>query len=1003
MNIHSKHALKIWISAVLLTGLSGCNVEPVRGNGDTSSGTPSTQQPDPDDGSPSQPNTGQTPDPTPDPVPPHKPDPTPDPTPDPAPNPEPDPITAITLSGVVLGDRGQQYQVQLSDGQSVLEVKTTENGAYQFDLTLRQWLQQNPLTLTATDKDDRQQVFSQSLPTIDQILLLDGDRNQLIDDLELLPLALSPAPLAFDAVARQLTGKTSLTTSEKTAAKIQMASDVTLNQALVRDLSQLLAETQAKPADSASAALPLLGLTQSQLVTQLVRDKATSPSITVTELYLKLAEKRNITLGETVESQLNAALEKGTKLNTLSGEYRWQESFYPEYTLTLSGQFPAELQHARLSVLIGAKPNDDTRGEYYYKPERPHRVIPLTLEDSEGRHSKRLDVSGQQTYKVTLRLHDTASAIQQCSPGLTGESWAGNITDDNLQDLLTLQIVDQTSNVELRSVLGPFCELLARDSNKDGILESHEYSRTDVGYISTAQEVLLKKVTLASYGAFIDWKPLSIAAIDELLAGFPRQQTELLAAFAALQARQSLFGETIDLIENAGFYQDLLKLVNINMQAEYSIVSNNNLIPALNILQSQVGENSGLSDLLIQYPDRNVSHIIKAATGLLGDSVPDAAYFHNQPPPGRWVQVYPNSHLAPICQSSGQLSYDQVTGIALVGQGVDPKTGKHWLTLDWPAQDYVSEYTLAWDTANFSTVDTASHKARTTHTRATIRGLEKWQAYQIRIGTPSGSLSAVIHYTPGKTVLNDTRITKGILGDDSTRGRDTQNQCDPVSGLAFNSNRDGELGARYLKLDAQGERLPRQDLAWKQLKFSCVADANTGLIWETKSATDLENPTLQDDLYYFAMDGAAHAVPFNGTCYNPDSGKLVSERSQCTAANQLAWVNASNLCGLDNWRLPTQAELYGLMNLQGDQAIALDTNYFPNNQGLKTTYFNWKDDQGKTHYESIYRSFWTADHHPLAEKSMTRTVRMLTQRSNDMTANQEPHLIMLVSDGFQAP
>nr|WP_284694944.1 DUF1566 domain-containing protein [Photobacterium galatheae] len=283
----------------------------------------------------------------------------------------------------------------------------------------------------------------------------------------------------------------------------------------------------------------------------------------------------------------------------------------------------------------------------------------------------------------------------------------------------------------------------------------------------------------------------------------------------------------------------------------------------------------------------------------------------------------------------------------------------------------------------------------------TIRGLEKWQPYQLRIGTPNGSLSAAIHYTPGKTVLNDTRITKGVLGDDSTRGRDTQNQCNPVSGLAYNSNRDGELGARYVKLDAQGERLPRQDLAWKQLKFSCVADANTGLIWETKSATDLENPTLHDDRFYFAMDATAHPVPFNGTCYNPDSGKLVSERSQCNAASQLAWVNASKLCGLDNWRLPTQAELYGLMNLQGDQAIALDTNYFPNHAGLKTTYFDWKDDQGKTHYEQIYRSFWTADRHPLAEKALTRTVRTLTQRSNGMTPNQEPHLIMLVSDGFQ--
>ncbi|MCM0150060.1 DUF1566 domain-containing protein [Photobacterium galatheae] len=987
MNIFSKITWRGCIAAVLLTGLSGCNVEPVRGSDAASSGTSSTTIPD--SGKPTPPTTGQTPDPRPDPV-----------TP-PTPDPEPNPITAITLSGAVLGDRGQQYQVRLSDGKSVLETRTTDNGAYQFEITLRQWQRQSALSLTATDKDDRQMVFRQSLPSLDELLLRDGDNNQLIDDQELLALALSPASIAFDAVAQHLLNKTTLSQDERVTVKRQMAADATFNQTLVRDLSQLLAETQAKPADSESAALPLLGLTQSQLAAQLIRDKSASPSRTLTELYLKRAETLGITLNEHTENQLNTALENGKTLHTLSAEYRWQESFYPEYTLTLSGQFPAALQDARISVLIGAKPNDDTRGEHYYKPARPHRVIPLRLLDDSGRQSKRLDAHGQQSYRATLQLNDTAGAISQCAPGHTGESWEGLITDDNLQDLLTLQIVDQTSHVELRSVLGPLCELLALDNNQDGTLDSTEYARTNVGYISTAQEVLLKKVTLASYGSFIDWKPLTIAAIDQFQAGFPRQQTELLAAFAAMQAKQSLFGQRVDLIESAGFYQDLLKLVNINMQAQYSIVSNNHLVPTLNILQSQMGENAGFADLLIQYPDRNVSHIIKEATGLLADSVPDAPYFHNQPPPGRWVQVYPNSHLAPVCQSSGQISYDQVTGIAIIGQGIDQATGHFWLTLDWPAQDYVSEYTLAWDTGNFSTAEAAAHRQQTTQTRMTIRGLEKWQPYQLRIGTPNGSLSAAIHYTPGKTVLNDTRITKGVLGDDSTRGRDTQNQCNPVSGLAYNSNRDGELGARYVKLDAQGERLPRQDLAWKQLKFSCVADANTGLIWETKSATDLENPTLHDDRFYFAMDATAHPVPFNGTCYNPDSGKLVSERSQCNAASQLAWVNASKLCGLDNWRLPTQAELYGLMNLQGDQAIALDTNYFPNHAGLKTTYFDWKDDQGKTHYEQIYRSFWTADRHPLAEKALTRTVRTLTQRSNGMTPNQEPHLIMLVSDGFQ--
>ncbi|MBD8513450.1 DUF1566 domain-containing protein [Photobacterium sp. CAU 1568] len=1005
MNIHSKDRFKVLISAALVAGLSGCNIEPVRDGSEGQTGSPSALLPDqPDSGS----DTGGTvsppppvqPDPTPDPAPKPTPDPTPDPTP--TPDPAPEPVTTITLSGAVLGDRGQQYTVSLSDGKSEVKARTAETGGYQFELQLRQWQRQSSLSLTATDIDNPGMVFRHTLPNIDSLLLLDGDNNQLIDNQELLPLALSPASIAFDAVAQHLLGRSALSQSDREAAKRQMATHATLNQAFVRDLAQLLSETQAKPADSDVSALPLLGLTQTQLTAQLVGAKAATPNLSLGELYGQLADTRQITLPATAEAQLEASFTAGQTLNTLSAAYRWQESFYPVYTLRLSGAFPAELTDARVSVLIGAKPNDDTRGEYYYKPERPHRVIPLMLTDDTGRQTHRVNVKGQQHYTLTVRLHDTADGFSQCAPGFIGESWEGKMTDDNLQDLLTLQITDHSSNVELRSVLGPLCELIALDSNQDGTLDSSEYARTNIGYISSAQEVLLKKTTLASYGSFIDWKPLSIAEIDALMTPFPRQQTELLAAFAALQAKQSLFSEPVDLIESASFYQDLLGLVGINMQAEYSIVSNSNQIPQLNILQSLMGENAGLAQLLINHPDNNISHILKAATSLLADSTPDQAYFDNQPPPGRWVQVYPNSHLSPICQSSGLVSYDQVTGIAIVGQGVDSTSGQHWVTLDWQEQDYVSEYTLGWDTKPFTAITDAANRQQTSRTRATVSGLDKWQTYRIRIGTPGGSLSAELQYTPGRIHLNDTRITQGILGDDSTRGRDTQNQCDPLSGLAYNSNRDGELGARYIKLDTEGKRLPRQDLAWKQLKFSCVADANTGLIWETKSATDLEHPSLHDDLYYFSFDGKDSSIPFNGTCYNPDTGKLASDRTQCSAANQVTKVNESKLCGLSNWRLPSQQEIYGIMNLQGDQSTALDRSYFPNISGLKTTYFNWKDDQDKSRHETIYHGFWTANQHPLTAEALTRTVRPLKQRGNALTPNQQPHMIMLVSDGFSA-
>jgi hypothetical protein len=226
-----------------------------------------------------------------------------------------------------------------------------------------------------------------------------------------------------------------------------------------------------------------------------------------------------------------------------------------------------------------------------------------------------------------------------------------------------------------------------------------------------------------------------------------------------------------------------------------------------------------------------------------------------------------------------------------------------------------------------------------------------------------------------------------------------------LSGQAVNSNQDGVLGARYIKLDSQGHPLPRQDLSYKQLPFACVVDALSGLVWETKVQHKDGESSLHDDKSLFAYDDIQSDNAFNGSCYDPQSGTLASDRSRCNLKRQVNQVNQSKLCGLDNWRAPSQQEFYGIMTLTKENPIALDTRYFPLYSGLTYTYGKWNE------LEGIFYGFWTADVMPVSRPVGTWSqddggpdaykVRPGSDLRGSIARQYQPHYVMLVSDGFK--
>ena len=136
----------------------------------------------------------------------------------------------------------------------------------------------------------------------------------------------------------------------------------------------------------------------------------------------------------------------------------------------------------------------------------------------------------------------------------------------------------------------------------------------------------------------------------------------------------------------------------------------------------------------------------------------------------------------------------------------------------------------------------------------------------------------------------------------------------------------------FTKLGVAGDPLPDQAAIYTITPWNCVRDEITGLEWEVKT-----------------IDGALRDQNHTYTWYNPDSetnggapGR--ADGGQCTGSDcdvnaYVKAVNQQGLCGHNDWRLPTRAELRTIVDYQSSFP-AIDTSYFPN---------------------TVARSFWSAE------------------------------------------
>ena len=190
---------------------------------------------------------------------------------------------------------------------------------------------------------------------------------------------------------------------------------------------------------------------------------------------------------------------------------------------------------------------------------------------------------------------------------------------------------------------------------------------------------------------------------------------------------------------------------------------------------------------------------------------------------------------------------------------------------------------------------------------------------QVKNGTGKLNDSGITWCVYDDLVFQDC-LTQGYDGQDGKFGRDAQSMVGTLQKIG-----GGNGGFDFTKLDVNGDPLPYSATNW-----SCVKDNHTGLTWEVKTY-DVGLHDTDDRYNWFNPDSSTNG---GNPGYKDDDGNICygydanNEASYCNTHAFIARVNAKELCGFNDWRMPNREELRSIVDY-GNTLPAIDSSYFP--------------------------------------------------------------------------
>ncbi|HAS8194060.1 TPA: fibronectin type III domain-containing protein [Vibrio vulnificus] len=752
-----------------------------------------------------------------------------------------------------------------------------------------------------------------------------------------------------------------------------------------------LLHTISDPFDSEKqVALSSLEMEKASLIDALLKHETIAAPLTegarwidaVSSVYEQMAQNQAIVLADGWQKRIE---DKWIEMHAVEQSNVLREvldNSYPTRTLVLKGETVSGMKNPQISLQIGSYPNDPLASSHYDNPLKPKRPLLLPITPAGAVKSSTSIEGANRQFELRLTLRDTANGFDACQP--TGNEvyvYYDKNEDltkpsahptDNMQDLLTVIAYDPASGVEMRSYLGAFCELASADidKNQDGIVTADEFPRLKISFENNAHALLAERSGLMHHGGGQYAKPVKQTAIDTLFAKHTPEMLQLMSSIVAMQMA-SAHNNKLPAIDNASdFFRTAAQLLDLDYNAQYRMYSQSNLLPepfqVIQLLKniSDVAHHMEDTDTtinnLLKWSAQAFSNLSQFPADTKMASELNTAMDSNT----SWLPTEPINGLESIC--STEFAQDQIRGIAVRGRGDD------WLTLEWQPQGN-SGYTLHWDTKPFTNLSEATNQTVAEENIITLTGLTKFTRYYFQIahkGTPSAQFNVRI----------------GDAGLTNSHRFDSDFGCDSMSGYARNSNADGYQSLSFLKIDAQGERLARQDLPYIATPHSCTVESKTGRTWAVPNSEMEDGDRIRhwygiDNRYLHGDNLAVNDDQYNGFCVALNGDVYSQDKArQCTVNQLVQRANESKLCGISEWRLPTYEETLNILTLKGKPQLNFDYDYFPSIDG---------------------NLLWMSEHNPAltgyANLLRTTSIDVRTQISQINT----PHQVMLVSDGLK--
>ncbi|HAS6348566.1 TPA: DUF1566 domain-containing protein [Vibrio vulnificus] len=701
----------------------------------------------------------------------------------------------------------------------------------------------------------------------------------------------------------------------------------------------------------------------------------------VSSAYEQMAQEQEIVLADGWQKRIE---DKWIEMHAVKQSNVLREvldNSYPTRTLVLRGETVSGMKNPQISLQIGSYPNDPLANSHYDNPLKPKRPLLVPITPLGGEKPSTAIEGANHQFEFSLTLSDIAHGFDTCQP--TGNevyvyydqnedlTKPSTHPTDNMQDLLTVIAFDPDTGVEMRSYLGAFCELAREDidKNQDGIVTADEFPRLKISFENNAHALLAERSGLMHHGGGQYAKPVKQTAIDTLFAKHTPDMLQLMSSIVAMQM-SSARNDKLPAIDNASdFFRTAAQLLDLDYNAQYRMYSKSNILPepfqVIQLLKNIADVAHHMEDTdttintLLKWSAQAFSHLSQFPADTKMASDLNKAIDSNT----SWLPAEPINGLESIC--STEFAQDQIRGIAVRGRGDD------WLTLEWEPQGN-SDYTLYWDSKPFANLNDAANQTASAEHIVTLTGLTKFTRYYFQIahkGAPSAQF--------------DVRI--GDAGLTNPHLFDSDFSCDPMSGYARNSNADGYQSLSFLKVDAQGERLTRQDLPYIATPHSCAVESKTGRTWAVPNSEMVEGDRIRhwysiDNRYLHGDNLPVTDDQYNGFCVAINGEVYSQDKARHCTVNQLVQrANESKLCGITNWRLPTYEETLNVMTLKGKPQLNFDDDFFPNIDG---------------------NMLWMKQENPdvkaLANLLFPTSWNVRTQ----LEGKEVPHQVMLVSDGL---